>query len=353
MHEYVVNLHMHTPYSDGHSSHQEIAQAALETGLDIIIVTDHNVLVRGPEGYYKDRQKRLLMLIGQEIHDQARLPQKNHLLVFGAGRDLATFADDPQRLIDRVKQEEGLCFIAHPNDPAAPDFGETDISWVDWDVEGFNGMEIWNGLSELKTRLTSFFHAVYYVLNPRRVARGPIKETLERWDALLAEGHKIVGVGGSDAHALQVSLGPFRRTVFPYQYHFQAVNTHILTPTPLSGDYASDRKLVLTALRHGHAFIGYDLPASTSGFRFTAQGLKGTTWMGDEVSGSGGVTLQIRLPLATECRLIHNGNLIKTWDKRQTCTHITSETGAYRVEVYLPYLGEKRGWIFSNPIYVR
>ena len=37
------------------------------------------------------------------------------------------------------------------------------------------------------------------------------------------------------------------------------------------------------------------------------------------------VTLQIRLPIAAECRLIHNGKLIKTWKDNEFCTYITSE----------------------------
>ena len=89
MHEIVVNLHMHTRYSDGTGTHKELAQAALQAGLDAIIVTDHNLLVQGVEGYYRDGQKRLLLLVGQEVHDQVRDPQKNHLLVFNADRDVA------------------------------------------------------------------------------------------------------------------------------------------------------------------------------------------------------------------------------------------------------------------------
>jgi predicted metal-dependent phosphoesterase TrpH len=54
MHEIVVNLHMHTPYSDGTGTHEDIAQAALRAGIDAVIVTDHNVYVNGPEDYYKD-----------------------------------------------------------------------------------------------------------------------------------------------------------------------------------------------------------------------------------------------------------------------------------------------------------
>ena len=50
MPEIVINLHMHTRYSDGSGTHKDIAQAAIQNGLDAVIVTDHNVLVEGVEG---------------------------------------------------------------------------------------------------------------------------------------------------------------------------------------------------------------------------------------------------------------------------------------------------------------
>jgi hypothetical protein len=176
---------------------------------------------------------------------------------------------------------------------------------------------------------------------------------LQRWDELLAKGRPVVAVGGSDAHAFHVSLGPIHRIIFPYEFHFRAVNTHILVPEPLNGDAAGDRRQILDALRQGHAFIGYDLPASTRGFRFTAQSKEGLFWMGDTLTLESGVTLQISLPRRAECRLLKDGQVIKTWRKREICTYITTEPGIYRVEVFLSFLGRRRGWIYSNPIYVR
>ena len=63
MHEAVINLHMHTPYSDGNCSHEEIAQAAIKAGLDAVIVTDHNVWVQGIEGYFEEEESRVLVLV--------------------------------------------------------------------------------------------------------------------------------------------------------------------------------------------------------------------------------------------------------------------------------------------------
>jgi hypothetical protein len=353
MEELTVNLHMHTFYSDGHASHEQIAQAAQRARLDIVIVTDHNVWVNGLEGYYKNKNKQVLLLVGEEIHNQARDPQKNHLLVFGAGRELAVLASDPQLLLDGVRQAGGLSFLAHPDDPAAPVFGETGISWVDWGVQGFTGLELWNAMSEFKSRLKSRLHAFYYAFNPRQIARGPFPETVQHWDELLNQGRKIVAIGGSDAHGLPAHLGPLHRTLFPYEFHFHSINTHLLVPQPLSGDLVEDRRMVLEAFRQGHAFIGYDLPASTRGFRFIGQGKDGTAQMGDEIPAQNGVTLQIRLPIRTECRLLKNGIPIKGWRGQENCTHITSEPGVYRAEAYVQYLGSRRAWIFSNPIYLR
>ena len=103
----------------------------------------------------------------------------------------------------------------------------------------------------------------------------------------------------------------------------------------------------------GHCFVAYDLPASTRGFNFTAQGRESTALMGDEISAAGGITFNINLPQISECTLLKDGKPLKSWNTRETCTHITSEPGVYRVEVFRRYLGLRRCWIYSNPIYVK
>jgi hypothetical protein len=353
MHEIVVNLHMHTRYSDGTGTHKDIANAALKTGLDAVIVTDHNVLVQGVEGYYRLGTTRVLLLVGQEVHDQDRDPQKNHLLVFNANRDLSSLADDPQTLINGVVSAGGICFIAHPNDPAAPAFGEDDISWVDWNVQGYNGIELWNGLSELKVVAHSFLQGLFYAFFPKFIAHYPIPETVQRWDTLMEGGNRIVAIGGSDAHALLMHKGPLHRTLFPYEFHFQAINTHVFIPEPLTGDVITDKKMIHEALAQGSCFIGYDLPASTRGFRFKAKGREQSAIMGDEIPVKGGVTLQIHTPLKADIRLLKDGKVVLSCLRTQDCTFIATEPGVYRVEVFRSYLGKKRGWIYSNPIYIR
>jgi len=343
---------MHTPFSDGMGTHQEIAAAALRAGLDFIVVTDHNVWVEGAEGYRYEGDRRVLVLVGEEIHDQARVPQKNHLLAFGVDRELATLAPEPQRLIYEIARLGGLAFFAHPVDPAAPKFRQEDLSWVDWDLQGYTGLEIWNFMSDYKGRLRSIPGGIFYSYNPPSVAFGPFAEALERWDRLLAQGQRVVAIGGSDAHALDIRAGPLRAVVFPYEFLFRTVNTHILTGEPLSGDPAADRARIYDSLRHGHCFVGYDLPASTRGFRFTAQGKDHTAIMGDSIAARPAVTLQAWLPRRADIRLIHDGRLLRKAEDQQSLVETVKTPGAYRLEAAIDFRGRRRSWILSNPIYV-
>ncbi len=353
MEELIVNLHLHTRYSDGAGTYADLAQAALRAGIDVLLVSDHNIWVQGAERYYQDEERTLLLLVGEEIHDQDRQPQKNHLLVFGAGRELATLADDPQTVIDAARAAGGLAFLAHPVDPELRAFGEPDISWVSWQVSRYTGLELWNGFSELKSVVHNRLQGLFYAYFPAAIARGPLAETLRLWDNLLRQGQRVVAIGGSDAHARTMTLGPLRRVIFPYEFHFSTINTHILVPQRLCGVLESDRRMVLAALADGHCFIGYDLPAPTRGFRFTAHGKDGQGIMGDVIPLDGGVTLQVRLPaLAEEIRLIRDGQVIRR-AKGEAMVQIVRQPGAYRIEAYRRFLGRRRGWIFSNPIYVR
>lgn len=351
--EAVINLHMHTYYSDGHGTHQDIANAAIQAGLDAVIVTDHNVWVNGPEDYYQQKGRRTLLLVGEEVHDQARDPQKNHLLVFGARRELATYAHNPQLLIDAAHKANAVTFLAHPDEVDCPPINESDITWVD-DVYGFTGLELWNGLSEFKNVIKSKLHAIYYAYLPHLIARGPQPETLQRWDKLLAEGRRVVAVGGSDSHNLPARLGPLRRRIFPYAWHFRTINTHLLLPRPLSGeDVKGDSQLIIEALRQGNAFVGYDLPHSTRGFRFAAQGRDTSVVMGGEIELNGGITLQVHMPFQHPCRLFKDGQLLRSFTGRENYTHTITDCGVYRVEADIYFAGRTRSWIFSNPIYVR
>ncbi|MBN1310667.1 MAG: PHP domain-containing protein [Anaerolineae bacterium] len=354
VHEYAGNLHVHTTYSDGTGMHADVAQAAIQAGLDFVIVTDHNVHVSGVEGYYygQSREERVLLLVGEEIHDARRDSQANHMLVYGADKELSQFASNPQRLIDEANKQDGFCYLAHPIERAAPLFNEGAIPWLEWDIEGYTGIELWNYMSELKSYLSSKTAAVRAAFNPEKVISGPYPETIALWEQLMREGKSVKVIGSADAHATSYSMGPLTKVVFPYDYLFRCVNTHILTLNPLTGDFASDKKLVLNALREGMSFVGYDLPASTQGFRFIAQGHNTNVVMGEWIRLGQGVTLQIVVPQVAEIRLLKDGEIVLQETESTHRTYIANQPGIYRVEAYTHYQGKSRGWIFSNPIFI-
>lgn len=355
LHELLGNQHMHTPYSDGEGYHAEIAQAANNAGLDYIIATDHNILVEGitPYHFSEDKKKRVLVMTGEEVHDTSLLPQSNHLLVYNTGRELAACAPDTQVLIDEVKRCGGLCFCAHPFDYTSKLIDYEPINWRRWDVKGFHGLEIWNYMSEFVRLTTTVQNAIKYARQPDLGIAGPNPDTLKKWDELTASGLKIVGIGNSDAHATKVKKFGHSAVIFPYEMLFRAVNTHLLVNDGLNGEFDHDSKLIYAALRNGHCFIGYDHPAPTRGFRFSGQGEKGSAIMGDEIAMGAGVTLQVSVPAKADIRLLRNGSVIAKRDADTHLMHIADKPGVYRLEAYIDFKGQKRGWIFSNPIYIR
>ncbi len=347
--EYVGNLHVHSIYSDGTKTHAEIAHAAEVAGLDFIVVTDHNIYVEGVADYYG----KVLLLVGEEVHNVRRRPQANHLLIYATEEEMAPYAFGyAQALIETVREREGFCYIAHPVEKRGRVGGETHtIPWVDWPIQGVTGLEIWNYLSEFKGLLWGYLPAIVYSFFPELGIRGPHRRTLRLWDELLAQGQRLSALGGADAHAQTYSLGPLKRMLFPYEYHFRCVNTHILTQGPLGGEFAEDRAKIYEALRAGRTWVGYDLPHTTRGFRFVARSGSAQATVGEELKRLGAITIEIDLPAAGAIRLLRDGKVLARAHGHQL-RHTSAEPGIYRVEVYRRFRGRRVGWIFSSPIYI-
>jgi hypothetical protein len=351
--ELTGNLHVHTGYSDGTLYHAVLAGFAADAGLDFLITTDHNVLVRGANIRYEfSGGRRVLLQTGEEIHQQDRTPQKNHLLAFGIPADLGREARDPQKLIDAVNAAGGAAFLAHPFDPAAPLVHEESLGWVSWDVRGYAGLEIWNYMSEFKSLVRNPLAMIFYALFPSLGIRGPDAETLARWDNLLAEGRRTAAIGGSDAHGHAYSLGPLRKVVFPYRYLFRTVNMHVLV-NEITGNVEADGRAIVAALKAGRSWVAYDLSQRTNGFRFWAEGSGGDALMGEEIAFSGKPVLRAVLPAPARWRIIRAGSGPVREGSGKDVTFSPSQPGAFRLEARRPFRGRMRGWIFSNPVYVR
>ncbi len=347
--EYVGNPHTHSVYSDGQGHYKAIAQAAEEAGLNFVIITDHNVRPQGLEAYYG----KVLVLTGEEVHNVRRQPQANHLLAYATEQEIAPYAfGNPQTLIQKINASGGFSYIAHPVEKRRamrPDLAA--IPWADWPAEKIVGLELWNYMSEFKGLLWSYLPALVYALLPETGIRGPYKAALKLWDELLSKGQRLSIIGSADAHAKTYHLGPFKKKLFPYEYLFRCITTHILTIGPLTGELPTDKALLYEALQNGRTWVAYDLPASTEGFRFFARSGSARATVGEELKRLGALTLDIQLPRRGAIRLFRDGKVIKRARGTQL-QHTSVEPGIYRVEVYRNFRGRRVGWIFSSPIYV-
>ena len=341
------NLHMHTPLSDGTKGHRELGAIAAEAGLDFIVITDHNIYRSGFDGWVGDT----LVLVGEEVHDPERHPQSSHTLCFAIQEDVAAHSADPGAIMAAVESQGGFTFLAHPFERDVAEFlPEPNISWRDWDVEGYAGIELWNYMSEFKSVLKNKAHAVLYAYAPDLAISGPYPETLEKWDQLLKE-RRVAAFGGSDAHGTVYHIGPLSRSVQPYSYLFRCINTHLLSEEPLNGDLAHDKAMIYDALRTGRGFLGYERPGEIAGFSFWARSGSSEATMGETLAFGGKVELQLSVPLPARLRLLRDGQLVA----QAVDSHlkfVTHQPGVYRVEVYRRHAGRERGWIFGNPIYV-
>jgi len=338
--EYVGAIHIHSSESDGSQSIQQIAKIGQKAGLDFLLFTDHMTLRpyhQGLEGRCGDT----LIIIGYEIQDSEN---KNHYLVFGVEYVL------PGELcaseyVRKVKEEGGLGIIAHPDEirdtlPKHPSY-----PWTAWEAEDFDGIEIWNQMSEWMEKLTRF-NQLKMVLSPRRILDSPTKRILKKWDELNKK-RKVVGIGGVDAHAHPYKMGPFRIIIFPYKVQFKSIRTHILLDKPLSSNFKKAKEQVFSALLNCNVFASNYRRGDARGFAFYASGENKTAKIGEKIGLKGKIKLKVKTPLRAQIKLLRDG-LVVFEEMGKRLEYTPDATGNYRVEAYR----KKRGWIFSNHIRV-
>lgn len=345
MYEYKGAVHVHSIFSDGSGSIEDIIQAAHETELDFVILTDHNTLRAKDEGYEKWYDKTLL-IVGAEINDKNN---KNHYLALGIKSAFST-RQPAKEYVKKVKESGGVGFIAHPHEKRSSMEEHPPYPWTDWDIEEFDGIEIWNHMSEWMEGLTEQNKYNYFV-HPLRSIVSPPKETLEVWDKLNLK-RKVVGIGGVDAHAHKINLlGFFEVEVFPYKVLFKSIRTHILLDKKLSGQNADqhlgkDINSVINALGRGRSFISNYYYGDATGFRYFAESGGRIYHMGDYIPGNDDVRLRVLSPSDTgEIKLIYNGKEIESIIHSEAEFRI-AKSGVYRIEVF----SDGKAWIFTNHI---
>jgi len=348
--EWVGAIHVHTVASDGGGTLAEVAEAARVTELDFVTITDHNLwAMSGPE-YMEGR----LMVLGEE----ARVPS-GHILVIGG--------DDPkERRARRAEAEErgsplgssvpagaGLRIVAHPEGPGAP--------WQDWDPAGFDALEIWNWDTELRDDGFGDWPKALLLL-PLDPVSAMLElldrptASLERWDQLLSDGHRVPGVCSVDAHS-NVPVTRELALPFPaYRDLFSLARQHVLLGAEPTGDPANDAALVTEALRFGRSFCALDGIADASGFSAEAVSLHGSVTFGGELPWEAeGVRITASVPevsAPTTVKLFRDGSVVSEGRGPDYDSGLLAAPGVYRLEIYVELRRGQVPWIFSNPIWV-
>ena len=345
MYEYIGAVHIHSTYSDGTGELPDIVRFAGEVGLDFIMMSDHNTLrpkLDGWEGWYDG----VMLLIGYEINDRK---DRNHYLAFGLDKTVGVRIS-AQEYVRRGKEQGGIGFIAHPDEQRGSMPEHPAYPWIAWDAEDFDGIEIWNHMSEWMEGLTEE-NKFQRFIHPLKSITYPPEITLRRWDELNRE-RRVVGIGGTDAHAHKADvMGFFDVEVFPYKVMFKSIHTHVLLDEPLikgiEENFEADKWRVYDALRRGRCFVANSYHADPKGFAFFATSATETLYQGDFTlfAGPATIALHVELPQAARMRLLCNGALVREETGREML-HSVSQPGAWRVEAWI----EDRGWIFSNHI---
>ncbi|MEW5821055.1 MAG: CehA/McbA family metallohydrolase [Cyanobacteriota bacterium] len=344
--EYPGAIHIHSTYSDGTSTIEDIAKDAKRAGLRWIIITDHNTLEgldNGREGYYED----LCVMVGLEISPE----EGNHYLAFDIKENI-NHEQPAQNYIKEVNDQGGFGFIAHPDEMGGRDNPYPPLRWDDWDINGFQGIEIWNFMSDWVDTLTTK-NKIKKFLYPVESLHGPTAKTITWWDKLNNQNNKIVpAIAGLDEHCFRYNYIGLNLKVFPYYKTFKTLLNYIQIDDFLSNDFETAKKQIYKAIKSGNNIMINNKLGNYSGTVFTAtkrdlnqKYVKSTA--GEILEIENDFIIDIETPQPSEIKLFHNGKEIKS-EMTRHLKFKSNEPGSYRFEAF------KNGkhWILSNPIKV-
>jgi hypothetical protein len=376
--EYRGILHSHSKYShDSEVPFEEILRVLKTTGLEFICLSDHPIQGRADfDLQWRGIHDGKLFIPGFEM--------KDGIMPFGVAPGIVlSNQTDAAILARQIAENGGLLFYAHPEEPR------------DWDRPELVGMEIYNIHTDFKRSSAKIRAMVPDLLvnqgrYPEHVFRTVFVRPLEflcRWDELNRTRH-ITGIAGNDCHQnvgvriiytsadtirvedtspktlkefrlnwftrplARLFFGPLtpNRKLFhvqldPYERSARFVNTHVLA-------HELSEPAILDGLRAGRVFVGFDMIADSSSFRWFAADGTNHTVMGEAAAFTPATRLGARSPLPCRFTILKNGSSVHQQEGR-ALDWTPSGPGKYRVEAELKVLGEWVPWVYANPIELR
>lgn len=335
--KYIGCIHIHSLHSDGTGNIEKISRDAKKAGLSWIIVTDHNYLDSN-EGIYNG----VYVLKGEEISPKTQ----NHYIALGINEQIEP-DDNPQTYIDKVREQNGIGFAAHPDESVKRKNDNPPIIWDKTFTP--DGVEIWNWFSNWADNLDSgnIFKLAYCFLCKHDIIKNPTSDTLEWWDNLNNNSAKIIpAIGGVDAHALKIRKYIIPVTVFPYKTCFKTITNVILLNEPLSENFDTAKQQILTAIKQGNNLVINrkvcdNIPDISI---LNADSIKSA---GEAITLTDDTYLDIKTEKITDIKVIKDCEEYANSKGKKLRIPIT-QSGKYRVE--LSYSG--RGYAYTNPIKV-
>ena len=306
MEEFLCSIHNYTKLSSFPGSFFDIAQAALDCGLDAVFCTDRNVYAEGHDQYYYRAGKRMLLICGEELSDPVSDQIPSYL-------SLGTEREQFNRNIQNFQNEIRILL---DNNPETGQFRH---------IEMINAQDLLNkGLS---------------------AGMNDIQKNIDFFDSLLLSDKQFTAIAGTCSH--------FTASKYTYQELFSTACNHIISDEPLNGDFIHDKLLLLKKIKNGNLYLALDGLNDAHGFRFSAEGdnSDAIAYPGDSIHLKNSITLKIICPESCTCRLIRNGKLLKEWYQCKRVPYTIYEPGYYRVECALTIRRTLYTWILSNPIY--
>ena len=334
-------IHIHTTNSDGTGTLEQITKAAKKAGLEWIIITDHNNLAcLKYEGWYNG----LAVIVGEEISPDLG----DHYLAFGIKEEISGDSH-PQEYIDEVNRQGGFGFIAHPDESTARKNNFKPLKWTDWDTKGFQGLEIWNYLSDWGDSYDPK-RGLYSYLFRHHMLKGPTPKVLDWWDKLNNENAEIFpAIGSLDAHALKYQcFKGFHVKIFPYCDSFKTITNYLYLEEKLSPNFNEAKNQIYKAIKSGNNLIINRIWSEKSDeINFYIENKTQKAFSGDKTALHENNTLTVKLPKMGNIKILHNGKIIRdvnTYEFQMS----DLKQGKYRLEARY----KNRPWVFSNPIII-
>ena len=162
-----------------------------------------------------------------------------------------------------------------------------------------------------------------------------------------------MAIGELDNHAHDRSFFGFTKNVFPFEFAFRTIRTHVLLDSALIHDAKRDQETILSALKQGQSYVSFDYWNDPAGFFFHIYDEKNRALPGGTFARQGQALLEAKLPTEGKLRLIRNGHFVREEARRTALQWDVDIPGVYRIEALQHVGGKWRPWIYSNPIWVQ